>query len=71
MEVRLPISALTQPCEIEGAVRSRGEARTNGELWTFAGQAEAAVARCNRDKELLEQALSPDPAPRPWWRFWR
>jgi len=69
--VQLPLTALTQPCEIEGPVESRGAAKTNGDLWRFAGQAEAAVARCNRDKELLRQAVEPAETERPWWAFWR
>jgi hypothetical protein len=71
MEVRLPISALTAPCVIEGPISTRSEAETNGELWNFAGQAEAANHSCNRDKELLRQGIVPPQEPRPWWAFWR
>lgn len=70
MEVNLPLTALTAPCEIEGPIQTRGEAQTNGDLWRFSGQAEAAVIRCNRDKELLRQATTPEKKPRPWWQFW-
>lgn len=71
-EVRIPLTALTAPCTIEGPVQTRGDARTNGELWRFSGQAEAAVVRCNRDKELLRQAIAPRAEPaRSWWQFWR
>jgi hypothetical protein len=71
MEVRLPISALTAPCVIEGPISTRSAAETNGELWNFAGQAEAANHSCNRDKELLRQGIAPPQESAPWWAFWR
>lgn len=65
--------ALTAPTEIEGPVRTRADAADNGELWNFAGQAEAATLRCNVDKAELRGLLAPPGVapPCPWWRFGR
>ena len=71
--LRIPMDALLQECVIEGKVRTRSDAVTNGDLWNFAGQAEAAVIRCNRDKELLREGLQQpqNESTRRWWEFWK
>lgn len=72
-EIRVPVEALTAPTVIEGPVKSRRDAETTGQLWNFAGQAEAAVLSCNLDKELLREGLQqPQNEPtRRWWEFWK
>lgn len=55
------VEALTQPTEIEGPVKTRGDAEKNGDLWEFAGQAEDAVNSCNLDKTRLKKAVKDGP----------
>lgn len=55
--------ALTEPTAIEGPTATRYDAVDNAQLWDFAGQAEAAVARANHDKALARALLAEPPPP--------
>lgn len=73
--LRLGVQALTEPTRVEGAIQSRADARTNGDLWLLAGRQADAIDKANDDKARLRQfiqeateAIENGREPCRWWQ---
>lgn len=51
--IRLGVESLTQKTEVQGAIKKRADAVTNGELWQLSGRQDDALLVCNSDKVLV------------------
>jgi hypothetical protein len=70
------VKALTEPREVEGAIKSRADAKLTGELWTLAGHQEDAFVLSEGDKVRVRefvtesiQLITNAHNPCKWWQF--
>ena len=51
--IRLGVESLTKKTEVQGAIKQRSDAVTNGDLWLYSGRQEDALEVANSDKEQV------------------
>lgn len=51
--IRLGVESLTKKTEVQGAIKKRSDAVTNGDLWKLSGRQEDALEVANSDKEQV------------------
>lgn len=56
--LNLGVKALTEPTVVEGAIKKRKDAITNGDLWTLSGRQDDALVVANDDKLRVRQFVA-------------
>lgn len=56
--IRAGVSALSKPTRVEGGIKERSQAVTNGDLWLLSGRQADALELANTDKQAVEKFVN-------------